>query len=109
MTCPHCKGDRQIPALVNRGGSCTWESIVCTTCGGAGEVDDDYPRRSEYARKDRIAHRTSIREMAGRLGVDVVLLSDFESLKLPRGQWDVVQAVIEANKRPGGESATVPA
>lgn len=102
VKCPHCDGERAVRALVNRGGTCMWESIACITCGGRGEVDDDYARRDEYARawrRDRIkVRRESLNDAALRLGVPVVSISGFERNRLPRGEWEAIRDRIEEDR-----------
>lgn len=85
-TCPDCKGEKKLPALVNRGEKgCSREQITCITCHGSGEVADDYARRRGVAEQTgrllkagRLARNETLLQAALRLNMSVSEYSRLE-------------------------------
>lgn len=82
LTCPSCKGERYTTVLARVAGSgCKRIEMSCSTCQGAGEVDDDYPRRRNDGRKLkawRLKRDLSMREACRRFNISPVDWSHFE-------------------------------
>lgn len=82
ITCPDCKGQRTMNALVQQAGGCRMMTLPCIRCKGSGEIPFAMLRwmvEGYSLRVDRLHRDLTQREEAARLGVSVVVLSQMEN------------------------------
>lgn len=84
VTCPSCKGTKEVFTFENRGldhRAHTSGMRPCKTCKGSGKITNEHMARIEKGRelrKDRLYRGMTFREEAARLEISVVELSRLE-------------------------------
>lgn len=84
IKCPKCK-DGKVFAFVNTGCDYTKhysEVMVCSTCGGSGEISEEKMRLIEdgqKARRARVARMMTLGDLADELGLKTSTISALES------------------------------
>lgn len=84
ISCPHCNGQKQVFAFINRGPDISTHTsgmIDCDTCKGSGSITLEQVQCIEVGqqlRKDRLERGRTLSEAAVRFGVSVTQYSAWE-------------------------------